>query len=141
METNMRKSRGMLSARRRKYDRLCVMLHNGDECCILISMNQLPKSTARAADRETSPEEDAIRLALGAALDAWLGASRLTQTAAAAVLGTTQARVSELKHGKTAHFSLDLLVRLAARAGLRPTLSLTAPSPSPSPSASAGTAP
>lgn len=68
-----------------------------------------------------------MRDALGAALEAWLTRARLTQTAAAAVLGTTQARVSEIKHGKTAHFSLDLLVRLAARAGLQPTLSLTVP--------------
>jgi predicted XRE-type DNA-binding protein len=74
------------------------------------------------------PEELAMRRAIGAALEHWLQRAGLTQTAAAAVLGTTQARVSEIKHGKTAHFSLDLLVRLAARAGLEPTLSLTMPS-------------
>jgi predicted XRE-type DNA-binding protein len=74
-----------------------------------------------------SPEETAMRDALSTALGAWLNLGRLTQSAAAAVLGTTQARVSEIKHGKTAHFSLDLLVRLAARAGLEPTLSLTMP--------------
>ncbi len=68
-----------------------------------------------------------MRDALGAALEGWLAGARLTQTAAAAVLGTTQARISEIKHGKTAHFSLDLLVRLAARAGLQPTLSLLTP--------------
>lgn len=74
-------------------------------------------------------EETQIRAAIGNALQSWLLASGLTQTAAAAVLGTTQARVSEIKHGKTAHFSLDLLVRLAARAGLQPTLSLIMPGP------------
>ncbi|MFL6710453.1 MAG: helix-turn-helix domain-containing protein [Massilia sp.] len=78
--------------------------------------------------QQPSAEELAMRAALGAALDAWLAASGLTQTAAAAALGVTQARVSEIKHGKTAHFSLDLLVRLAARAGLQPRLALTAPS-------------
>lgn len=71
-----------------------------------------------------SAEEMQIRAQLATALEAWLAGAGLTQTAAAAVLGVTQARVSEIKHGKTAHFSLDLLVRLAARAGLEPRLSL-----------------
>ncbi len=116
---------------------LCAILHKRPRSGILISMNQRSPAATAAIP---APEEVAIRDALGAALDAWLAGSRLTQTAAAAVLGTTQARVSEIKHGKTAHFSLDLLVRLAARAGLQPTLSLTAPSPAPSSSPSAGTA-
>lgn len=72
--------------------------------------------------RET-PEEQEIRATLTFALEGWLRASGLTQTAAAARLGTTQARVSEIKHGKTRQFSLDLLVRLAARAGLQPRIS------------------
>ena len=72
-----------------------------------------------------APEELAMRRALTEALEAWLQQSGLTQTAAAAVLGTTQARVSEIKHGKTAQFSLDLLVRLAARAGMQPRITLT----------------
>ncbi|MES2760242.1 MAG: XRE family transcriptional regulator [Pseudomonadota bacterium] len=71
------------------------------------------------------PEEADMRAALTAALEQWLRESGLTQTAAAAVLGTTQARVSEIKHGKTAQFSLDLLVRLAARAGMRPRLTFS----------------
>jgi predicted XRE-type DNA-binding protein len=70
------------------------------------------------------PEETAMRAALTRALEAWLLQSGLAQSAAAAVLGTTQARVSEIKHGKTSQFSLDLLVRLAARAGLQPRLIL-----------------
>jgi predicted XRE-type DNA-binding protein len=72
-----------------------------------------------------APEEIEMRGALTQALEAWLNHSGLTQTAAAAQLGTTQARVSEIKHGKTAQFSLDLLVRLAARAGLHPRLTIT----------------
>ena len=76
---------------------------------------------------QVSEEEIIIRAQLADALDAWLLAAGLTQTAAAAVLGVTQARVSEIKHGKTAHFSLDLLVRLAARAGLEPRLQLAPP--------------
>ena len=59
-------------------------------------------------------------------LQNWLASSRLTQTAAASELGLTQARVSEIKRGKIDSFSLDLLVRLAARAGLQPTLRLAA---------------
>ena len=71
-----------------------------------------------------APEELTIRTQLTTALDYWLQHCGLTQVAAAAELGTTQARISEIKHGKTDHFSLDLLVRLAARAGLAPRLVL-----------------
>jgi len=46
--------------------------------------------------------------------------SRMTQADAAKVLGVTQARVSDLKRGKIARFRMDLLVRLAERAGLKP---------------------
>lgn len=74
-------------------------------------------------------DELAMRHALTRALEDWLAASGLTQTAAAHKLGTTQARVSEIKHGKTTQFSLDLLVRLAARAGLHPRLTLDLPTP------------
>ena len=59
-------------------------------------------------------------------LQSWLSESGLTQTDAAAELGVTQARVSDIKRGKIGSFSLDLLVRLAARAGLRPRLQLAA---------------
>ncbi len=52
--------------------------------------------------------------------------SRVTQAQAANVLGVTQARVSDLKRGKINRFSMDLLVRLAARAGLKPKLNLAA---------------
>jgi predicted XRE-type DNA-binding protein len=59
-------------------------------------------------------------------LSQWLADSGMTQTEAAKLLGVTQARVSDLKRGKISQFSLDLLVRLAARAGLQPQLKLTA---------------
>lgn len=49
-----------------------------------------------------------------------------TQAAAAQTLGINQARVSDLKRGKINRFSLDLLVRLAERAGLSPKLQLAA---------------
>jgi predicted XRE-type DNA-binding protein len=50
----------------------------------------------------------------------------MTQVEAAKVLGVTQARVSDLKRGQINRFSMDLLVRLAARAGLKPKLKLAA---------------
>jgi predicted XRE-type DNA-binding protein len=59
-------------------------------------------------------------------LEQWLEKSGMTQAEAAKVLGVTQARVSDLKRGKIDRFSMDLLVRLAARAGLKPRLKLTA---------------
>lgn len=49
----------------------------------------------------------------------------MIQTAAAKVLRVTPARVSDIKRGKINQFSLDLLVRLASRAGLRPKIKLT----------------
>lgn len=67
-----------------------------------------------------------MRAQLLRGLERWLQDSGMTQTAAARQLGVTQARVSDIKHGKISSFSLDLLVRLAARAGLRPELRLAA---------------
>ena len=74
------------------------------------------------------PDEAAeltMRAELLRGLQAWVATAE-TQAAAAKVLGVTQARVSDIKRGKISSFSLDLLVRLAARAGLRPSLSLAA---------------
>jgi predicted XRE-type DNA-binding protein len=71
-------------------------------------------------------EEREIRSALLMGLERWLEDCGMTQTQAAKVLGVTQARISNLKRGKINLFSLDLLIRLAARAGLRPRLKLAA---------------
>lgn len=49
-----------------------------------------------------------------------------TQAEAARQLGITQPRVSRLIKGKVEDFSLDMLLTLAARAGLHPELRLTA---------------
>ena len=67
-----------------------------------------------------------MRAQLLIGLEHWLDMSRMTQAEAAKVLGVTQARVSDLKRGKIDRFSMDLLVRLAARAGLKPKLKLAA---------------
>lgn len=49
-----------------------------------------------------------------------------TQTEAAKRLGITQPRVSRLIKGKTEDFSLDMLLKLAARAGMHPSVKLAA---------------
>ena len=47
-----------------------------------------------------------------------------TQAQAATALGVSQSRVSDLVRGKWDKFSLDMLLMLAARAGLQPRLKL-----------------
>lgn len=49
---------------------------------------------------------------------------RLTQTAAARLLGVTQPRISDLVRGKIDLFSIDTLVDMLAHAGIRVSLSL-----------------
>ncbi len=44
---------------------------------------------------------------------------RLTQTAAAKLFGVSQPRVSDLVRGRVERFSLDALVQLLSRAGVR----------------------
>ncbi len=51
-----------------------------------------------------------------------LKAQGWTQAEAARHLGITQPRISRLVKGKVEDFSLDMLLTLAARAGLHPTL-------------------
>ena len=84
----------------------------------------------RSVMRDLFAEEEAIELEIRATLlrrlELWLTESDLTQVDAAKVLGVTQARVSDLKRGKVSQFSLDSLIRLAARAGLRPSIRLAA---------------
>lgn len=55
-----------------------------------------------------------------------LKAKGWTQAEAAKRLGITQPRVSSLLKRKVGDFSLDMLLTLAARAGLRPKLRLSA---------------
>lgn len=74
-------------------------------------------------------EEEALLLAMRSDL---MGQLRVlikrrewTQAAAAEALGITQSRVSDLVRGKWERFSLDMLLVLAARAGLRPRLTMS----------------
>jgi len=72
-----------------------------------------------------SSDEAAIlqmRADLMADLRKWIKAKRLTQTKAAAILGISQSRVSDLIRGKWERFGLEMLITLAAKAGMRVTL-------------------
>ena len=72
-----------------------------------------------------SADEAAIlqmRADLMADLRKFIKAKRLTQAKAAEVLGISQSRVSDLIRGKWERFSLEMLITLATRAGMRVTL-------------------
>ncbi len=72
-----------------------------------------------------SADEAAIlqmRADLMAELRKFIENKKLTQARAARVLGITQSRVSDLIRGKWDRFSLEMLITLATRAGLRVTL-------------------
>lgn len=74
-----------------------------------------------------SPEEAevaALRVDLICALERWAKNHRLTQRQAAARLGVSQPRISELLAGKWEKFSVDTLLVYCARAGLCPRLEL-----------------
>jgi len=84
----------------------------------------------RSVFQDIFPAEKAAEMEMRAqlvlGLDVWLAKSSMTQAQAAGILGVTQARVSDLKRGKINRFSMDLLVRLASRAGLKPKLKIAA---------------
>lgn len=84
------------------------------------------RSVFRDLFSEAEAEELEIRAELLRGLTRWLAGAGLTQVEAARELGVTQARISDIKRGKINQFSMDLLVRLAARAGLHPKLKLAA---------------
>ena len=71
---------------------------------------------------EDTPEEAAnmkARSALIIAMTEHIKRLGLTQAQAAARLGVTQPRISDLMRGKIDLFSLDMLVNMVAAAGLR----------------------
>lgn len=84
------------------------------------------RSVFRDLFPEVEAEELEIRAELLRGLNRWLSGADMTQVEAAKELGVTQARISDIKRGKINQFSMDLLVRLAARAGLHPRLKLVA---------------
>ena len=76
-----------------------------------------------------SSDEAAIlqmRADLMANLRKFIKARKLTQTKAAELLGISQSRVSDLIRGKWERFSLEMLISLATKAGMRITLKTAA---------------
>jgi predicted XRE-type DNA-binding protein len=69
------------------------------------------------------PAEEAailqMRAGLMVDLQKLIKAKRLTQVKAAKLLGVSQSRVSDLMRGKWERFSLEMLITLATRAGIR----------------------
>ncbi len=72
--------------------------------------------------------EEAANLALRSELmmriEQWFSDSGLTQAVAAKTLGVSQPRMNLLLKGKIGEFSLDALVNMATRAGLRVALTI-----------------
>lgn len=76
-----------------------------------------------------SPEEAAIlqmRADLMASLRKFIKTRKLTQSEAAEMLGVSQSRISDLTRGKWEKFSLEMLIILATKAGMRVTLKTAA---------------
>ena len=73
-------------------------------------------------DQGFSPEETAIfqmRSEIMADLRKFIKNKKLTQAKAADILGVSQSRVSDLIRGKWEKFSLEMLISLATKAGMR----------------------
>jgi predicted XRE-type DNA-binding protein len=66
-------------------------------------------------DAATMTMRSNVMMAIDATVRQW----KLTQAAAARRLGITQPRLNDLLHGKINKFSLDTLMTLATRAGLK----------------------
>ena len=76
-----------------------------------------------------SSDEAAIlqmRADLMANLRKFIKAKKLSQTKAAELFGVSQSRVSDLARGKWEKFSLEMLIVLATKAGMRVTLKTAA---------------
>ncbi len=63
-----------------------------------------------------------MRADLMADLRKFIKTKKLTQAKAAEMLGVSQSRVSDLVRGKWEKFSLEMLIILATKAGMRVTL-------------------
>ena len=71
---------------------------------------------------EAEAAELVMRAQLVNALQAWMDSQAMSQSEIGKVLGIDQPRVSGLRNGNVARFSLDKLVQMAQRAGLKPQL-------------------
>lgn len=89
-----------------------------------------PSSGNVFADLGFEPEEAEhlrIRSDLMSALKSLIEDRNLTQAEAARVFGVTQPRISNLVRGRIDLFSIDTLVDMLARAGIRVEISVSAP--------------
>ncbi len=75
---------------------------------------------------EAEAQVMALRAEVMIRMEQYLKAQGWTQAEAARRLGITQPRVSRLTKGRWQDFSLDMLLTLAARAGMHPELRLAA---------------
>ena len=79
------------------------------------------------ADLGYSPDEAAIlqmRADLMADLRKFIKTKKLTQTEAAKIFGVSQSRGADLINGKWEKFSLEMLIKLATKAGKHVTLKI-----------------
>jgi predicted XRE-type DNA-binding protein len=87
-----------------------------------------PSRYASVWDAIEKPEEAAslkARAEIAHALIGEIERREITQSKAAALLGVTQPRVSDLMRGRLELFSLDTLVEMAGRVGFRVGIKLT----------------
>jgi len=86
-------------------------------------MKDVKKSSGNVfLDLGFPPEEAAIlqmRTEIMADLKKYIKAKKLTQAKAAEILGVNQSRVSDLIRRKWEKFSLEMLIALATKAGMR----------------------
>jgi predicted XRE-type DNA-binding protein len=73
----------------------------------------------QAASREQIETTQRLKLQLMGELSAWITAHELKQAEAASILMVSRPRVSDVVNGKTAKFSIDMLVELLGRIGKR----------------------
>lgn len=73
---------------------------------------------------DTEAENLKLRSDLMIKVDGFVEKSGMTQQEAARILGITQPRLNQLLKGKIEKFSLDALVNMLARAGMRVSVSV-----------------
>lgn len=71
----------------------------------------------KAESQRIITEKRAIKESLMTELAGWIEANKLKQADAAAILGVTRPRVSDVMNKKTVKFTIDALVDMAARTG------------------------
>ena len=85
--------------------------------CVWDAIEDTPQNAASMKARS------ALMMELGAVIQS----SGMTQGDAAAMIGVTQPRVSDLMRGKINLFSLDTLIDMAATAGMSPMVKVIKP--------------